>query len=154
MRNFIRLLLVAAFAIAAFASIPALAADAPAKGAGVLPTKWDKRIPLPKDFVLLDSTVPKEGVVYSADFYAPGSYDDLVSFYEKGLAKAGFKMGPKVAMPARKVYNRTFTWTDILDSVVITPATDDPNKMNIHVTYTPLPDKSGTPPSPGRSMSY
>jgi hypothetical protein len=141
MRNITRLLIVAAFAIAAFISIPAMAADAPAKGPGVLPPKWDNRIPLPKDFELLDSTVPKEGVVYSADFYAPGSYDDLVSFYEKGLAKEGFKLGPKVAMPARKVYNRTFTWTDILDSVVITPATGDPSKMNIHITYTPLPDK-------------
>jgi hypothetical protein len=50
-------------------------------------------------------------------------------------------MGPKVSIPARKVYNRTFTWTDILDSVVITPSTADPAKMNVHVTYTPLPDE-------------
>jgi hypothetical protein len=140
MRNLTRLLIAAAFAIAAFTSIPALAADAPATGPGVLPPKWDKRIPLPKDFVLLSSTVPKEGVVYSADFSAPGSYEDLVNFYEKGLAKAGFKLGPKVAIPARKVYNRTFTFTDILDSVVITPSTGDPSKMNVHITYTPLPD--------------
>lgn len=108
---------------------------------GALPEHWDKRIPLPKGAVLLSSTTPKAGVVYSATFSASGTYDDLVKFYETQLAKAGFKLGPKVAIPARKVYNRTFTWTDILDSVIISPDEKDPSKFTIQVTYTPLPDK-------------
>lgn len=142
MRNLIRPLLVAAIlAACAWTAAPVHAAEPSAAASpGTLPPKWDKRIPLPPGAVLLSSTTPKEGVVYSADFAAPGSYDELVKFYETQLAKAGFKMGPKVAIPARKVYNRTFTWTDILDSVVITPSTADPSKMNVHVTYTPLPD--------------
>jgi hypothetical protein len=142
MRNLTRLLVVAAILIAsAWAPVPVHAAEPSAAASpGALPPHWDKRIPLPPGAVMLSSTTPKEGVVYSADFAAPGSYDELVKFYETELAKAGFKMGPKVAIPARKVYNRTFTWTDILDSVVITPSTADPSKMNVHVTYTPLPD--------------
>lgn len=142
MRNPIRLLLVAAILTTfAWAPRPAPAAEPSAAASpGTLPPRWDKRIPLPPGAVMLSSTTPKEGVVYSAEFAAPGSYDELVKFYETQLAKAGFKMGPKVAIPARKVYNRTFTWTDILDSVVITPSTTDPSKMNVHVTYTPLPD--------------
>ena len=144
MRNPSRLILVAAILTTfAWAPGPAPAAEpsaAASPGTGTLPPRWDKRIPLPPGAVMLSSTTPKEGVVYSADFAAPGSYDELVKFYETELAKAGFKMGPKVAIPARKVYNRTFTWTDILDSVVITPSTADPSKMNVHVTYTPLPE--------------
>jgi hypothetical protein len=142
MRNLTRLLVVAAILIAsAWAPVPVPAAEPSAAASpGTLPPRWDKRIPLPPGAVMLSSTTPKEGVVYSADFAAPGSYDELVKFYETELAKAGFKMGPKVAIPARKVYNRTFTWTQILDSVVITPSTADPSKMNVHVTYTPLPD--------------
>jgi hypothetical protein len=135
-------LLVAAV-LTACAWAPALAqAAGPSAAAspGSLPPHWDKRIPLPPGAVMLSSTTPKEGVVYSADFAVPGSYDELVKFYETELAKAGFKMGPKVAIPARKVYNRTFTWTDILDSVVVTPSTADPAKMSLHITYTPLPD--------------
>jgi len=144
MRSITKLLTTAAalfLAVNAWTPVLAYAADPSAAASpGALPPKWDSRIPLPKDAVLLNSTVPKEGVVYSADFSAPGSYDELVNFYEKQLAKAGFKMGPKVAIPARKVYNRTFTWTDILDSVVISPTPSDPSKMNVHITYTPLPD--------------
>jgi hypothetical protein len=142
MRNLTRLLVVAAILIAsAWAPVPVHAVEPSAAASpGTLPPHWDKRIPLPPGAVMLSSTTPKEGVVYSADFAAPGSYDELVKFYETELAKAGFKMGPKVAIPARKVYNRTFTWTDILDSVVITPSTADPSKMDVHVTYTPLPD--------------
>ena len=142
MRNPSRLLLVAAILITfAWVPGPAPAAEPSAAASpGTLPPRWDKRIPLPPGAVMLSSTTPKEGVVYSADFAAPGSYDELVKFYETQLAKAGFKMGPKVAIPARRVYNRTFTWTDILDSVVITPSTADPSKMNVHVTYTPLPE--------------
>ena len=141
MRNPSRLILVAAILTTFAWAWPVPAAEPSAAASpGTLPPRWDKRIPLPPGAVMLSSTTPKEGVVYSADFAAPGSYAELVKFYETELAKAGFKMGPKVAIPARKVYNRTFTWTDILDSVVITPSTADPSKMNVHVTYTPLPD--------------
>jgi hypothetical protein len=142
MTNLTRLLLVGAILTAAvWPPVAAHAAEPSAAASpGTLPPRWDKRIPLPPGAVLLSSTTPKEGVVYSADFAAPGSYDELVKFYETHLAKAGFKMGPHVAVPARKVYNRTFTWTDILDSVVITPSSADPSKMNVHVTYTPLPE--------------
>jgi hypothetical protein len=115
---------------------PAAAPSAAAEANG-LPPKWDKRIPLPKGAVLLSSTTPKAGIVYSADFSVVGKYEDLVNFYETGLAKAGFKLGPKAAIPARKVYNRTFTWTDILDSVVISPDPKDPSKFIIAIAYTP-----------------
>jgi len=119
---------------------PAMA-ESGAAGANATPPKWDSRIPLPKGAVLISSTAPKAGVVYSADFAAPGSYKELVDFYESELPKAGFKMGPKVAVPARKVYNRTFTYTDILDSVVISPSSSDPSKLTIHIAYTPPPSK-------------
>jgi len=117
---------------------PAMA-ESGAGGANAMPPKWDARIPLPKGAVLVSSTEPKSGVVYSADFTAPGTYKELVDFYETELPKAGFKMGPKVAVAARKVYNRTFTYTDILDSVVISPSSADPSKLTIHVAYTPPP---------------
>lgn len=139
-----RLLVVAALLVTASVWAPTYchaAGPSAAASPGALPEHWDKRIPLPPGAVLVSSTTPKEGVVYSANFTAPGPYDDLVKFYETHLAKAGFKLGPKVAVPARKVYNRTFTWTDILDSVIISPSDSDPSKFNIQVTYTPLPDK-------------
>src|SRR5262245_20179179 len=140
MRNLSRLLLVTAILTAAWAPAPAHTAEPSAAASpGTLPARWDKRIPLPPAAVLLSSTPPKEGVVYSADLARSGSYEELVKFYEAQLAEAGFKMGPKVAIPARKVYNRTFTWTDTVDSVVMTPSTADPSKMSVHVTYTPLP---------------
>ena len=139
MKHFFRLMVVAVVltAVCAWAQQPA------AGGSSTLPPQWDSRIPLPKGAVLLSSETPKEGVVYTADFSAPADYDykKLVDFYEKGLAKAGFKLGPKVAVPARKVYNRTFTYTDILDSIVISPDTKDPSKLTIHIAYTPPPKR-------------
>lgn len=101
------------------------------------PPNWDPRIPLPKGAILVSSTKPKAGVVYSADFLAPGPFKDLVDFYETALPKAGFSMGSKVVSPARKVYSRSFSAFEILDSVVITPDQKDPSKFDVQIAYTP-----------------
>ena len=122
--------------LAAFAPMPARAqATSSAPAASATPQGWDASIPLPPGATLLNSTVPKTGVVYAADFAVPGSYTELVDFYEKELPKAGFDMGPKVAMAARKVYNRSFNRGGSLNSVVITPNANDPSKMNIHFAW-------------------
>ena len=124
--------------IAVVASIPhfAHAQGAPAASSSpTLPQGWDTSIPLPPNAVLLNSTVPKVGVVYAADFAAKGTYKELVDFYERELPKAGFAMGPKVAIAARRVYNRNFNRGGNLDSVVITPSTTDPTKVNIHFAW-------------------
>jgi len=113
-----------------------------AASASSLPPDWDARIPLPKGATLVGSTQPSKGVVYSAEFTAPGDYQELVDFYEKEIPKAGFTLGPKVAVPARKVYNRSFSKEKVLDSVVIAPSQNDPAKFSIHITYTPLGKKS------------
>jgi hypothetical protein len=110
---------------------------AAAASAGALPPSWDSKIPLPKGAMLVSSTKPKVGVVYSANFSVAGNYKDLVDFYETEIPKAGFQLGPKVAVPARKVYNRSFIRKSALDSVVITPSTHDPDKFTISITYTP-----------------
>lgn len=102
-----------------------------------MPADWDSRIPLPKGAVLVSSTKPKVGVVYSANFKVAGDYKELVDFYEAAIPKAGFQLGPKVAMPARKVYNRSFSRSALLDSVVITPIEGDPAHFSIAITYTP-----------------
>ena len=106
-----------------------------ASSSPALPQGWDSSIPLPPDVVLLNSTVPKTGVVYAADFAAKGTYKELVDFYEKELPKANFAMGPKVAIAARKVYNRNFSRGGNLNSVVISPSTTDPSKVNIHFAW-------------------
>jgi hypothetical protein len=132
--------------LATFTSIPARAqATSSAPAASATPQGWDASIPLPPGAVLLNSTVPKTGVVYAADFAVPGNYKELVDFYEKELPKAGFGMGPKVAMAARKVYNRSFSRGGNLDSVVITPIANDPSKMNIHFAWSSQTPKK--PPS-------
>jgi|GEM_PF-2762281 len=119
-------------------------ASQPQSAAGAaLPPQWDPRIPLPKGATLISSTKPRVGVVFSADFSAPGDFKELMNFYETELPKAGFAMGPKVATPARRVYNRTFTAQDILDSVVISPSSTDPSRLIIHIAYTP-PVKRGS----------
>jgi hypothetical protein len=131
-RNLIPMLAVAALL---------LAAPIWAQTSANLPPKWDPRIPLPKGATLISSTQPKAGVVYSADFAAPGTYKDLVNFYETELPKAGFSLGSKVASPARKVYSRSFSAFEILDSVVITPDPKNPSKFVLQIAYTP-PAKS------------
>ncbi len=117
------------------------AAPSPAVSAPTMPPQWDARIPLPKGATLISSTVPKAGVVYSADFTVPGDYNELVKFYETEIPKAGFTPGPKMAFAARKVYDRSFGTSDILDSVSISPSPTDPSKFIIRIAYTP-PSKS------------
>jgi hypothetical protein len=124
------------------------APNAAASSTAAMPPNWDPRIPLPKGAVLTSSTAPKVGVVYSADFTVTGTYDELVKFYDEEMPKSGFKLGPKVAIPARKVYNRSFSQPEILDSILIRPA-DDPSKFVIHIAYTPpSAKKKATAPQP------
>ena len=102
------------------------------------PQGWDSTIPLPPAAVMTSSTVPKKkGETYSADFSAKGTYPELVSFYEKGLPKAGFTMGPMSARAARKVYNRSFARGGHLNSLVITPNLSDRTKFNLHFVWSP-----------------
>jgi hypothetical protein len=116
----------------------AYAQTAPAATASTkLPQGWDPNIPLPPDAVLLNSTVPKAGVVYSADFAVKGDFKDLMEFYETKLPAAGFQMSSKVALPARKVYNRNFARGGRLDSVVLTPGAGDPSAFNLHFAWSP-----------------
>jgi hypothetical protein len=113
------------------------AAQPAATASAAMPLLWDSRIPLPSGAVLTSSTKPSKGIVYSADFLVPGDYKELVDFYEREIPKAGFKLGSKVAIPARKVYNCSFSRLDILDSLVISPRADDPSKYMLRITYTP-----------------
>ena len=122
-------------------------AFADATPAAAMPERWDSNIPLPPGAVLLNSSVPKAGVVYTADFSVTGDYKQLVDFYEKELPKAGYSLGPKVAVPARKVYNRNFSKGNGLDSVVISPLTNDPSKFSVHFAWTPDAAKP-KPPAP------
>jgi hypothetical protein len=136
------LAIVAALLIASPIPMRTPNAIAAAEASSKMPPDWDARIPLPKGATLVSSTQPNKGVVYSAEFTAPGDYKSLVDFYETEIPKAGFTLGPKVAVPARKVYNRSFMKEKVLDSVVITPSANDPSKFSIHITYTPLGKKS------------
>src|SRR5205085_2637858 len=86
-------LLTISTALVARASLFAQAAPA-ASSSPAVPESWDSKIPLPAGAVLMNSAAPKDGVVHSADFSAPGTYSDLVNFYETQLPKAGFAMGP------------------------------------------------------------
>ena len=128
--------------------LPVFAQGAPTASAPTkLPEGWDPKIPLPPGAVLQDSTVPKTGVVYSADFTVKGDYKELMEFYETNLPKAGFQMSSKVAMPARKVYNRNFARGGRLDSVVVTPSTTDPSAFNLHFAWSPQAAEPAPKPS-------
>jgi hypothetical protein len=102
-----------------------------------MPAKWDSRIPLPKGAVLISSTQPTKGVVYSADFRVAGDYKELVDFYQTAIPKSGFEMGPKAAVPARKVCNFSFNTATSLDSVLITPDAAHPGSFILHISYVP-----------------
>jgi hypothetical protein len=132
----------AIFIVAAMAALPsfvdAQAAPAPASSSA-LPQGWDAKIPLPAGATLVSSTAPKVGVVYSADFAVAGNFQELMDFYERELPRAGFGLSSKVAIPARKVYNRNFVRGGALDSVVISPSTTDPSKFNVHIAWSPQP---------------
>lgn len=130
----------------------AYAQTAPAASASAkLPPGWDPNIPLPPGAVLQSSTVPKTGVVYSADYIVKGDFKELMDFYETNLPKAGYQMSSKVAMPARKVYNRNFARGGRLDSVVITPNAADPSTFNVHVAWSPQTAAPAAATSPAKS---
>ena len=83
----------------------------------------------------MDSSVPKTGVAYAANFAVKGDYKELVDFYEKQLPKAGFVLGPKVAIPARKV-TITILWKETCsNSVVVSPNAQDPSKFTVHIAH-------------------
>ena len=121
---------------------PAFGQAPDAAASPAMPQGWDSRIPVTPGAALVDSSVPKVGVVYSADFAVKGDFKELVDFYEAELPKAGFAMGPKVLIVARKVYNRNFSAGGGLDSVVISPSTSDPSKFNVHIAWSHTSAKS------------
>jgi hypothetical protein len=117
--------------------VPAMAQAPAAASSPAMPDSWDAKIPLPPGAVLIDSTVPKAGVVHSANFAVTQDYQGLVDFYLKELPKAKFVIGPKLAAPARKVYDLSFIKGDMLDNLTISPSDKDPSKMNLHIAWTP-----------------
>jgi hypothetical protein len=142
-----KFLVIATFIVApALTHVVPASAQAPA-ASPALPDSWDAKIPLPPGAVLIDSTVPKAGVVHSANFAVTQDYQQLVDFYLKELPKAKFAVGPKLAAPARKVFDLSFLKGDMLDNLTISPSEKDPSKMNLHIAWTPdsAKKKAATP---------
>jgi len=101
-----------------------------------LPSKWDKRIPLP-DGTTVTEVKPPSGAAQAVEFRTAGDYDQTIAFYKEALPKAGFEPGPEVKVPARKVYNLNFTRAKIQDTLTIFPDKTDPSKMALRIVYTP-----------------
>lgn len=126
-------LLIPAVAIAADqAQPPAGASQADSLPAG-MPKEWDQRLPIPPG-AQVTKVYPPAGVIRSVEFTVPGTFDELVKFYEEQVPKHGFALGPKVKNAARKVYNLNFTSKGVLDSVSIYP-TQDPGKFTVKLSY-------------------
>lgn len=135
--------ILALIALAAFlVTTPAIAADHPQPSASAsqanslpagMPKEWDQRLPLPPG-AQVAKIYPPAGVIHSVEFTVPGSFDELVKFYEEQIPKHGFHIGPKVKNAARKVYNLNFTSKGVLDSVSIYP-TQDPGKFTVKISY-------------------
>lgn len=106
------------------------------KGPAGLPSKWDKRIPLPEGVIVKD-VKPPSGAAQSVEFSTPGDYDKTVAFYHDALPKAGFELGPEVKAPARKAYSLNFTRAGVQDTLAIFPDKADPSKVLIRIIYTP-----------------
>jgi hypothetical protein len=106
------------------------------KGPAGLPSKWDKRIPLPEGAIVKD-VKPPSGAAQAVEFSAPGDFDQTVAFYKQALPKAGFQLGPEVKVPARKVYSLNFTRAGIQDTLAIFPDKADPSKLAMRIIYTP-----------------
>lgn len=106
------------------------------KGLAGLPSKWDKRIPLPEGAVVKD-VKPPSGAAQAVEFSAPGDFDQTVAFYKEALPKAGFEFGPEVKVPARKVYSLNFTRAGVQDTLAIFPDKADPSKLAMRIIYTP-----------------
>ncbi len=106
------------------------------KGPAGLPSKWDKRIPLPEGSAVKE-VKPPVGAAQTVEFSTLGDYDRMVAFYREALPKAGFQLGPEIKVPARKVYSLNFTRAGIQDTVAIFPDKADPSKLSMRITYTP-----------------
>ncbi len=134
------------FALAALAALliasPALAADHPRPSASAsqanslpagMPKEWDQRLPIPPG-AQVSKIYPSAGVIHSVEFTVPGTFDELVKFYEEQIPKHGFYIGSKIKNAARKVYNANFTSKGALDSVSIY-STQDPGKFTVKISY-------------------
>lgn len=106
------------------------------KGPAGLPSKWDKRIPLPEGAIVKD-VKPPSGAAQAVEFSAPGAFDQTVAFYKEALPKAGFQLGPEIKVPARKVYSLNFTRAGVQDTLAIFPDKADPSKLGLRIIYTP-----------------
>ncbi len=112
--------------------VPAAAAQGNAMPAG-MPKEWDERLPLPPG-AQVAKIYPPAGVIHSVEFTVPGTFNDLVKFYEEQIPKRGFIIGTKIKNAPRKVYNANFTSKGTLDSVSIYP-TPDPGKFTVKISY-------------------
>ena len=106
------------------------------KGPAGLPSKWDKRIPLPEG-VTVKEVKPPVGAAQTVLFSAPADFDKTVAFYKESLPKAGFELGPEVKAPARKVYSLNFSRAGVQDTLAIFPDQSDPSKLSMRIIYTP-----------------
>ena len=106
------------------------------KGPAGLPSKWDRRIPLP-DGATVKLVRPPVEAAQTVEFSVPGDYDHTVAFYQEQLPKAGFELGPTVKVPARKVFNLNFTRAGVQDTLSIFPDKTDPSKLAMRIVYTP-----------------
>jgi len=106
------------------------------KGPAGLPTKWDKRIPLPEGTVLKE-VKPPVGAAQAVEFSAPGDFDHTIAFYKEALPKAGFELGPEVKVPKRNAYSLNFTRRGVQDTLALFPDKTDPSKLAMRIIYTP-----------------
>ena len=106
------------------------------KGPAGLPSKWDKRIPLPEGATVKE-VKPPAGAAQTVEFSTPGDFDKTVAFYKEELPKAGFELGPEVKLPERKVYSLNFTRAGVQDTLAIFPDKSDPARLAMRITYTP-----------------
>ena len=106
------------------------------KGPAGLPSKWDKKIPLPEG-AIVKAVKPPAGAAQAVEFSTPGDFDHTIAFYKEALPKAGFQLGPEVKVPARKVYSLNFTRAGVQDTLAILPDKSDPSKLAMRIIYTP-----------------
>ena len=106
------------------------------KGPAGLPSKWDKRIPLP-DGTVVKEVKPPVGAAQAVEFSAPGDFDHTIAFYKEALPKAGFELGPEVKVPARRAYSLNFTRRGVQDTLAVFPDKTDPSKLSMRIIYTP-----------------
>lgn len=106
------------------------------KGPAGLPSKWDRKIPIPTG-ATVTAVKPPVKAAQTVEFVVPGDFDQTVAFYRDSLPKAGFQLGPEVKVPARKVYNVNFTRAGVQDTLTIFPDKTDSSKLAMRIVYTP-----------------